>query len=423
MLIENVVEAQGKARARTPVVVLSPSIDPHCPLRDIRRFAGIAQKSGELPEQSVVRHVTARTARTVSFPQRTKTKTKSLRLAAALAQRSSVGWRLEEAGRSFERETDAASDDTSYRRCLEQRAHREAFELRSHSSGLRACSLLRIKRDYTRRCIVLRPERTRVSTDQESDTEPRSPAQATTTEFYDLTRFTLADMVRCGAALRRLTAGCASMEEAAQKTARYLYEALRSASSNTRSCVLVRLFRTHSYGRLSGDLQNAGRSAVSSPVAGDMKCLVLLGTCGDEPQWNARRESKGHQCIPLRSEAVIAQFPMIARLIQQLGVPVSALLRPAPQIIKDFERKSFGVFYVPAALGSPFIPAQKDFVLHYGVQSALGFGGIQPDGELFVVIIFSRVAIPPSTAEMFRTIGLSLKLGMLSLVNAPVFAD
>jgi hypothetical protein len=262
-----------------------------------------------------------------------------------------------------------------------------------------------------------------VLTDEESDTELQSPAQTTAKESYDLTQFTLADMVRCGAALRRLTADSSSMEEAAAKTTRFLYEAMRSEGSDARSCVLVRFFRTHSYGRLSDELQKAGRLAVSSPIGRDMKCLVLLGTCGDEPKWNARRASKGHQCIPLRSEAAIAQFPMISRLIQQLGVPVSAVLRPAPQIIKDFERQSFGVFYVPTAAGSPFVPAQEDFVVRYGVRSVLGFGGMQPDGELFVVIIFSRAPIPASTAEMFRTIALSLKLGLLSLVNKPVFAD
>lgn len=270
---------------------------------------------------------------------------------------------------------------------------------------------------------MLRPKRTRGSTDEESNTEPQSPAKTTKADLYDLTQFTLADMVRCGAALRSLAIDCGSMEEAAQKITRYLYEALKSRASDTRSCVLVRFFRTHRYERLSDELQTAGRSAVSSPVAGDMKCLVLLGTCGDEPRWNARRESKGHRCIPLQSESVIAQFPMISRLIQQLGVPVSALLRPAPQIIKDFERKSFGVFYVPAAAGSPFVPAQQDFVVPHRVQSVLGFGGIQPDGELFVVIAFARVTIPPSTAEMFRTIALSLKLGMLGLIDKPVFAD
>jgi hypothetical protein len=42
---------------------------------------------------------------------------------------------------------------------------------------------------------------------------------------------------------------------------------------------------------------------------------------------------------------------------------------------------------------------------------------------LFALIIFARVPIPASTAEMFRTIALNLKLGFLELLDQPVFID
>jgi hypothetical protein len=87
------------------------------------------------------------------------------------------------------------------------------------------------------------------------------------------------------------------------------------------------------------------------------------------------------------------------------------------------DQRKFGVFHVPVATNSPFIPAQNDFVAPYGVASVLGFGGMLPDGDLFVVIIFARVPIPASTAEMFRTIALNLKLGLLASLDKPVFAD
>jgi hypothetical protein len=248
-------------------------------------------------------------------------------------------------------------------------------------------------------------------------------AEAAPEQFYDPAQFTLADMVRCGATLRTLAAQSANMEEAAQKVTRHLYDGLKTMPLGRRCCVLVRFFKTQSYGRLSEDLRKAARSAATSPLAEGTKCLVLLGTSGDEPQWNKREESRWHKCLPLQSQAVIEEFPMISRLIRQLGMPMSELLRPAPEIIKDFERKNFGVFYVPVAAGSPFVPAQKEFVIPFGVQSVLGFGGILADGELFAVIIFSRTPIPSATAEMFRTIALSLKLGLLALLDKPVFRD
>lgn len=248
-------------------------------------------------------------------------------------------------------------------------------------------------------------------------------AEAPAKQYYDLAEFTLADMVRCGAALRTLASQSVTVEGAAQNVTRFLYDGLKTRPFGRRCCVLVRFFKTHEYGRLPTDLQKAARSAATSPLAESTKCLVLLGTSGDEPQWNRRQSSRWHKCLPLQSEVVIEQFPIISRLIQQLGMRVLELLRPAPEIIKDFERKNFGVFYVPVAAGSPFVPAQKEFVIPFGVQSVLGFGGILADGELFAVIIFSRAPIPPSTAEMFRTMALSLKLGLLALFDKPVFQD
>lgn len=267
------------------------------------------------------------------------------------------------------------------------------------------------------------PEESGPMSDGALDGDSQPAAQAAPQQFYDPAQFTLADMVRCGAALRTLTSQSASMEEAAQKVTQYLYDSLKTRPFGRRSCVLVRFFKTHDHRHLPEDLRKAARSAATSPLAEGTRCLVLLGTSGDEPRWNKRKESRWHKCLPLQSKAVIERFPMISRLIQQLGMPMSELLRPAPEIIKDFERKNFGVFYVPVAAGSPFVPAQKEFVIPFGVQSVLGFGGILADGELFAVIIFSRTAIPSATAEMFRTIAMSLKLGLLALLDKPAFRD
>lgn len=239
---------------------------------------------------------------------------------------------------------------------------------------------------------------------------------------YDLTRFTLADMVGCGRALRSLVTESTSMEEAAQKATRCFYEHCRDKISNDRSCVLVRFFRTHPYGGLPKELRAfADSKAGGAALAKDTKCLTLLGTTGDDPKWNSRRTSKGHQCIPLLSAAMVEQFPMISQLIHQLGLSTTELVRPTAAIIKDLGQKQFGVFHIPAAANSPFIPAQKEFVAPYGVASVLGFGGMLPDGDLFVAILFARVSIPASTAEMFRTIALNLKLGLLALLEKPVF--
>ncbi len=43
----------------------------------------------------------------------------------------------------------------------------------------------------------------------------------------------------------------------------------------------------------------------------------------------------------------------------------------------------------------------------------LGFGGMLPMGDIFVVIVFSKVRIPRETAELFRTLALNVKMAAL----------
>jgi hypothetical protein len=254
------------------------------------------------------------------------------------------------------------------------------------------------------------------------DAPGKQAASAPDQLLFDLTRFTLGDMVACGRALRSQVTESASMEEAAQKATRCFYQHCRDKISNDRSCVLVRFFRTHPYGGLPKELcAFADSKAGGATLTQDTKCLTLLGTTGDDPKWNSRRTSAGHQCIALLSADMVEQFPMIAQLIHQLGLTTTELLRPTAEILKDIGQKQFGVFHIPVAANSPFIPAQQEFVAPYGVASVLGFGGLLPDGDLFAAILFARVSIPASTAEMFRTVALNLKLGLLALLEKPVF--
>ncbi len=59
----------------------------------------------------------------------------------------------------------------------------------------------------------------------------------------------------------------------------------------------------------------------------------------------------------------------------------------------------------------------------FGVRSVLGFGGVLPRGELFAVIVFARIPLPPETAEMFKPLALSVKLAILPFANGPLFDE
>lgn len=241
----------------------------------------------------------------------------------------------------------------------------------------------------------------------------------------DLGNFDLAAMLRCSSGLRGAAQGAPSLEEAAGAVCRYLYQELGDGGEG-RACVLVRFYKTHPYGELTPELQRFAKRAFGavaiSPPEPAMKCLTLLATVGDEPAWNDRRASEGHQAIPLPSPHVVERAPMIAQLIREFGMDLGSVVRPPGDLVRELGGKSYGVFHVEDAAGSPYIPAQEGFVDRYGIRSVLGFGGLLPTGDLFAVILFSRVHVPVASAERFRPLALELKSCLIHYGQAAVFA-
>ncbi len=241
-------------------------------------------------------------------------------------------------------------------------------------------------------------------------------------DMYDLTKFTLADMTKCGAALRNLASGAESMQEAANRIVRYLYDNLMDRQTGRRACSLIRFFKTHFYRDLDPELRRFADSILGYQAGSpDMKCLTLLATAGEKPEWNSRTDSAGHKAIPLPSEKAIEQFPMISQLVNQFGLEASAVLRPDPTIMLELGQKTYNVFHVPEAAQSPYITAQDNFVIPFGIKSALGFGGMLPSGDLFATILFSKVQIPRQTADQFKTLALSAKVAVLPFVGREIF--
>ncbi len=236
-----------------------------------------------------------------------------------------------------------------------------------------------------------------------------------------LASFQLEDMVECGRAMRKVAEGALTMESAARQIVRFLYANFRDLRTGDRNCALVRCFKTHRYGELPVELAQSAGAMVRVPLSPEVPCLTLLASAGELPAWNDRRGSQGHAAIPLVSVERVERAPMIASRFQQMGGSIEAALQPNPQLILDAEQRAFNVFHVEHAEGAPAIPAQDGFVRPYGIRSVLGFGGLLPSGDLFTVILFSRVRISRETASLFRTIALGVKLALLPHSRGQVF--
>jgi len=240
---------------------------------------------------------------------------------------------------------------------------------------------------------------------------------------FDLANLSLLDILRCSSGMRRATETSRSIEEAAQRVVRTFYESFATRRGESQ-CTLVRFYRTQAYGELPKDLQNfaQGKLAGMRPTP-EMRSLVLLATVGDLPEWNDRRNSVAHKAIPLPSVDIVEQAPMIAQLIRSVGFEIAEVVNPRVEILQDDSGKTHNVFHVLNAVGSPFIPAQDEFVLRYGVRSVVGFGGLLTTGEFFAVVMFSKVEVPEESARRFRSIALDLKAILFSFAELPVFSQ
>jgi hypothetical protein len=225
----------------------------------------------------------------------------------------------------------------------------------------------------------------------------------------DVTDFTVGAMLRTGIAIRRAVRGCATLEAAANRVVGYLYEHCTGADGS-RSCALVRFYKTHPYGGLEPAQQRFAAAQLGAiPPRKSMRCLALVASTGDEPEWSSRHTSRSHMAIPLPSAESVRSAPMITRLIEDLGVDVESLVSSAPATVRGTDARTYDVFHVEDARGSPHIPAQEAFVERYGIRSVVGFGGLLRSGELFAVILFSRHHIPARSATRFRTIALDVR--------------
>lgn len=232
---------------------------------------------------------------------------------------------------------------------------------------------------------------------------------------HDITDLQTPSILRCEQAFHDIGGNASTTACCSEALVRYLFDEFHSGDGRTRACSLVRLYRTMQVAQLDG----ARRSFALARLSGDLvpeqvKCLTLLASAGEEPAWNDSLQSTQHLAIPLPTPDFVSGSPMIASLFRQLGVDVGALLGSGTNIIVAPEKERYNVFYVPEAAGSPHIPAQASFVARYRIRSVLGFGGLLPDGNVFAVILFSRVFIPRKTADRFRLLTLAARRALLA---------
>lgn len=237
--------------------------------------------------------------------------------------------------------------------------------------------------------------------------------------MYEFAKLTKSDVADFGRDLRSAAADASDLQDAAGKIVRFLYDNLTDSDGNTVN-VMVRFFKVHPYSKLDFELQTYVRGflmAYSGPGSNPppdsvLPCLTLMASVADLEALARRRKA-----MPLVNAGVIAGIPMLARLFDQFGIDVELLVQPDSASMGELSTKTLNTFYVPEALGSPYVPGQEAFVAAFGVKSALGFGGVLGNGQAFFIIMFSRVSIPADVAAAFSNLGSSVKEAVAPFVD------
>lgn len=229
--------------------------------------------------------------------------------------------------------------------------------------------------------------------------------------MFDPKTFSLSDILRCGSKLRRCAEDATTLADAGNAIVDDLCDSFVDPATGRTCFVLARVFVTRQYGRLDPELQEYVRQRLPEHERRpDTQCLTLIASRGDLEQWCDPRRSAMHRVVPLPNDASLRDVPMIAPLVEKLGLHPDGLTgRPAGDHV---DRAGFEVLHVPQAPGAPEIPEQE-FVARHGVRSVLAFGGMLASEEMFVVVLFSRTPIPANTADLFRTIAVHTRLGLL----------
>lgn len=236
--------------------------------------------------------------------------------------------------------------------------------------------------------------------------------------MHRLSTMSAPDVADCGACLRGLGDNALSMEDAAKKIVGFLYDDLGHDRAGAKACALIRLYKTHPYRDLGPELQEFAKARLrNEAITEDMRCLTLLATGGENRQWNSRANSENYQAIPLPSKTFVSGIPMISRLVVQFGLDVRHLIRPDPAKFAE----QYDVFHVADAVGSPYIPAQDNFVIPYGTKSVLGLGALLATGDLFALILFAKVPITPSIAERFTPMAPDIREALAAFTDGPIF--
>jgi hypothetical protein len=213
-----------------------------------------------------------------------------------------------------------------------------------------------------------------------------------------------------------------SFEAGAQRYTEAVYRAFGG------EIALSRMFLSLPFKDLPEGLRRSAWSVVEGQaaqahVAPTTPVLTLVGTYGDEAEWRDRRASRGHAAIPLCSATFVDSIPMVAAMLQEMGVPLG-LDRETGRFVKNMLGVGWvGLFYVEDARtardgqGRRVIPS-AGFVDRHHIRTVFGLGKAYGNGAIAAYVGFTKKLIPKEKVEALIPFVNLFKASTIELVQA-----
>ncbi len=241
--------------------------------------------------------------------------------------------------------------------------------------------------------------------------------------MYDLTQFSLRDMSEFGLTLRQISKDANNMEDVSNRIIQYIDQNLRDKKTGKKSCALVHFLKTHAYGERPKNSQKYVHGCFESEqLDPQLKCLTLLSSTGQHPDWNSGDNSKKNLVIPLGNENEISGIDLMSQLIQSWGIDQDIFFNNIlePQI--NLENVGCTLLNLDQALTNSKFFSENLGLIVSNIQSILGVWGLLPSGHLFIVLMFLKVRVPKETLDLIRPMALNIKTAILPFDSSSVFS-
>ena len=199
--------------------------------------------------------------------------------------------------------------------------------------------------------------------------------------------------------IRALAESSSSLREAAGRQVRTIRDSFRNTDGSA-NLALLRIFVSLPFSKLPENYRREIASQEGSASPED-RYLCLMGSAGDEADWNDPLKSRNHKYLRLpERESELTSMPMVRKVFAKLGIPYNTIIHPESSVEHNVE----GYVLADDPMASPDIPDKK-FIEDYKVASQISIGGILPSGSVFSLLLFCRIAMSLSMAENLSVFG------------------